>query len=109
MEVVSHASARHDLTAVHEIEIDVHCDRGNEQHASHVPGTFMGAAALVLAGVRVTDSFCELGLSRGGRDQKSGKNKQGERLIDASHRVPVIFFVKFATPMFATAGIICSS
>jgi hypothetical protein len=76
MEVVSDTSARHDLTAVHEIEIDVHCDRGNEQHASHVPGTFMRAAVLVLAGVRVTDSCCELGLSRGGRDQKSGKSKQ---------------------------------
>jgi hypothetical protein len=107
--VVPDASSRHDLTAVHEVEIDVHYGGGNEQHASHVPGTFMGAAVLVFVGVGVTNPGLELGLGEGGGSQKNGESKQGQRLIAASHRVPVSFFVKFATPMFATAGIICSS
>jgi hypothetical protein len=69
----------------------------------------MGPAVLVFAGVGVTDPGLELNLGQGRGCQKSGKNKQGQRLRDTSHWIPMIFFVKFAKPMFATAGIICSS
>jgi hypothetical protein len=109
MEVVSHASSGHDLTAMHEIEVDVHCGRGNEQHAGHVSGTFMGAAVLVFAGISVTDPALELVLGQGRGCEKGGESDESQRLINASHEVPWIFFVKFAKPMFATAGIICGS
>jgi hypothetical protein len=71
MEMVSHASARHDLTSVHKIQIDVHRTWGNQQHTSHVPGTLMRATVFVFAGVSVANSGCELGLGVGGGEQKS--------------------------------------
>jgi hypothetical protein len=64
----------------------------------------MRAAAFVFAEVRVADPGLELGLGEGTGCQKSRKNKQGQRLINASHKVPVIFFVKFAIPMFRDSG-----
>ena len=77
MEMMSDTSARHDLTPVHEIEVDVHRRGRNQQHASHVTGAFMRAAVLVFAGVGVADSGRELSLGVGGGGQKSGKNNQG--------------------------------
>jgi hypothetical protein len=63
----------------------------------------MGATVFVFAGVRVADSGRELGLGAGGGHYKSRKNEEGWKLVDASHCVPVLFFEKFATSMFATA------
>jgi hypothetical protein len=76
MEVVSDASAGHDLTAVHEVEVDVQCGGGNQQHAGHIPGTFMGAAALVFAGVGVTNPGLQLRLGQGAGREKSGESNQ---------------------------------
>jgi hypothetical protein len=56
----------------------------------------MGTAVLVFAGVGVTDPALELSLSEGRGRQEGGESEEGQRLINTSHRVPVIFFVKFA-------------
>jgi hypothetical protein len=56
MEMMPDASTRHDLAPVHEIEVDVHCGRRNQELASHIPGAVVGTAARVLAGVSVADS-----------------------------------------------------
>jgi hypothetical protein len=71
MKVMPYASAWHDLAAVHEIEIDIHRGRGNQQHASHIPGTFVGAAMPVLAWVVMADTGCQLRLGRDRGSQKS--------------------------------------
>ncbi len=105
--MVSDTSTRHDLTAVHEIEVDVHRSRGHEQHAGHIPGALVRPAVLVLARVRVTDSRLKLGLTVGRGGQKGGDSKKTQNPVDASHSVPI--FCEVRDTNVRDSGIICSS
>jgi hypothetical protein len=92
MKMMSHASTWHDLTTMHEVKIDIHRCRGNQQHASHIAGTLMGSASLVLAGIRMTDAGFKLRLGVRGTCQESGNKEQSQRLAVALHYFALLFW-----------------
>jgi len=78
-------AARHDLTPMHEIEIDVQRRGRHEKLTGHISGAVMRAAVLIFAGIRVSDTGSECRLSCEIRRRKNRNGEKKKEIVSPHH------------------------